>query len=97
MRYVVVAATIAVAIWTVLGAPAPHSTPLVVAKSVSGPKPWRLARAVPAAESCGMLDRIRIIPHEAVPRCGSYEVRFPDGRPSRFYYWDDIAGRRLAA
>ena len=42
-----------------------------------------------------MLDRIRIIPHEAVPKCGSYEVRFPDGRPSRFYYWDDIAGRRL--
>jgi len=32
-----------------------------------------------------MLDRIRIIPHEAVPKCGSYEVRFPDGRPSRFY------------
>ena len=42
-----------------------------------------------------MTDRIRIIPHEAVPRCGSYEVRFPDGRPSRFYYWDDIPGRRL--
>ena len=42
-----------------------------------------------------MLDRIRINPHEAVPKCGSYEVRFPDGRPSRFYYWDDIAGRRL--
>ena len=39
--------------------------------------------------------RIRIIKHEAVPLCGSYEVRFPDGRPSRFYYWDDIAGRRL--
>jgi hypothetical protein len=36
-----------------------------------------------------------MIPHEAVPKCGSYEVRFPDGRPSRFYYWDDIAGRRL--
>ena len=42
-----------------------------------------------------MPDRVRIIPHEAVPKCGSYEVRFPDGRPSRFYYWDDIAGRRL--
>jgi hypothetical protein len=39
--------------------------------------------------------RIRIIPHEAVPKCGSYEVRFPDGRPSRFYYWEDIPGRRL--
>ena len=42
-----------------------------------------------------MADRIRIIPHEAVPKCGSYEVRFSDGRPSRFYYWDDIPGRRL--
>jgi hypothetical protein len=37
-----------------------------------------------------MADRIRIIPHEAVPLCASYEVRFPDG-----YYWDDIPGRRL--
>jgi hypothetical protein len=42
-----------------------------------------------------MADRIRIIPREAVPRCGSYEVRFPDGRPSRYFYWDDIARRRL--
>jgi hypothetical protein len=41
------------------------------------------------------MDRIRIIPHEAVPLCGSFEVRFPDGRPSRYFYWDDIAGRRL--
>jgi hypothetical protein len=24
-----------------------------------------------------MADRIRIIPHEAVPLCGSFEVRFP--------------------
>jgi hypothetical protein len=38
---------------------------------------------------------IRLIKHEAVPRCGSYEVRFADGRPSRFFYWDDIPGRRL--
>jgi hypothetical protein len=42
-----------------------------------------------------MADRIRIIPHEAVPLSGSFEVRFPDGRPSRYFYWDDIAGRRL--
>jgi hypothetical protein len=42
-----------------------------------------------------MADRVRIIPHEAVPLCGSFEVRFPDGRPSRYFYWDDIAGRRL--
>src|SRR5581483_3881256 len=38
---------------------------------------------------------IRLIRHEAVPKTGSYEVRFPDGRPSRFFYWDDIPGRRL--
>jgi hypothetical protein len=31
------------------------------------------------------------------PTCkrGSFEVRFPDGRSSRYFYWDDIAGRRL--
>lgn len=39
--------------------------------------------------------RVRLIRHEAVPKCGSYEIRFPDGRPSRFIYWDDIPGRRL--
>ena len=42
-----------------------------------------------------MLDGMRMIPHEAVPKCGSYEVRFPDSRPSRYFYWDDIPGRRL--
>lgn len=38
---------------------------------------------------------IRIIPHEVIPKCGSYEVRFDDGRPSKFFYWEDIPGRRL--
>ena len=38
---------------------------------------------------------IRIIKHEAVPKCGSFEVRFSDGRPSKFFYWDDIPGRRV--
>jgi hypothetical protein len=28
-----------------------------------------------------MTDRIRLIKHEAVPGCGSFEVRFPDDRP----------------
>jgi hypothetical protein len=41
------------------------------------------------------MSRIRIIKHEAVPLCGSFEVRFPDGRPCRYVYWDDIPGRRL--
>jgi hypothetical protein len=28
---------------------------------------------------------IRIIKHEAVPKCGSYEVRFADGRAPKFF------------
>ena len=39
---------------------------------------------------------VRLIKHEAIPNCGSFEVRFSDGRPSRFFYWDDIAGWQLA-
>jgi hypothetical protein len=27
--------------------------------------------------------------------CGSFEVRFSDGGPSHYFYWDDIPGRRL--
>jgi hypothetical protein len=38
---------------------------------------------------------IRIIRNEAIPLCGSYEVRFADGRPSRYFYWDDMTGGRL--
>jgi hypothetical protein len=41
-----------------------------------------------------MTDRIRIIKHEAVPDCGSFEVRFPD-RPSVYFYWDNLPSRRL--
>jgi hypothetical protein len=39
--------------------------------------------------------RVRIIKHEAVPDCGSFEVRFADGRESIYFYWDDLPGRRL--
>ena len=38
---------------------------------------------------------VRLIKHEAVPDCGSFEVRYSDGRPSAFFYWDDVASRRL--
>jgi hypothetical protein len=38
--------------------------------------------------------KIRLIPHEPISKTGSYEVRFPDGRPPRYFYRDDIAGRR---
>jgi hypothetical protein len=39
--------------------------------------------------------RVRIIKNEAVPQCGSFEVRYADGRPSQFFYWDDIPARRM--
>jgi hypothetical protein len=42
-----------------------------------------------------MASRVRIIKHEPVPRSGSFEVRFSDGRASRFFYWDDLPTRRL--
>ena len=48
-----------------------------------------------------MTDRIRIIKHdEAVPKCGSYEVRFSDGRPSKYFYGKKLPeeeGRRVLA
>ncbi|WOH54892.1 hypothetical protein [Bradyrhizobium sp. BWC-3-1] len=43
------------------------------------------------------MSRIRIIRHEVVPQCGSFEVRFPDGRPSLYFYFDDLPSRRLRA
>ena len=46
------------------------------------------------AESYGMAN-VRLIKHEAVPNCGSFEVRFPDGRSSKYFYWDDLPSRRL--
>jgi hypothetical protein len=33
--------------------------------------------------------------HEAFQDCGSYEVWFGDGRPSKFFYFDDLPNRRL--
>ena len=38
---------------------------------------------------------IHIIKHEAVPKCGSFGVCFSDGRPSQYFYWEDLPGRRL--
>jgi hypothetical protein len=37
---------------------------------------------------------IRIVKHESIPQTGSYEVRFSDGRPSVYHYFDDDPGRR---
>ncbi|NPU63404.1 hypothetical protein HL667_00140 [Bradyrhizobium sp. 83012] len=41
-------------------------------------------------------DSIRIIPHSppGIPDTGSFEVRFADGRPSVYFYWDNNPGRR---
>ena len=47
-----------------------------------------------SAESWGMAN-VRLIRHEGIPSCGSFEVRFPDGRPSQFFYWEDLPSRRL--
>jgi hypothetical protein len=41
------------------------------------------------------LSAIRIIKHEAVKDWGSFEVRFPDDRPSQYFYWDAIPARRM--
>jgi hypothetical protein len=38
---------------------------------------------------------VRLIKHEAIPDCGSFEVRYEDGRPSVYFYWDDVKNRRL--
>lgn len=38
---------------------------------------------------------VRIIRHSVVPDCGSFEVRFSDGTPSVYFYWDDLPSRRL--
>jgi hypothetical protein len=62
-----------------------------------GPTPAQvLAAFLPArsAKSWGM-PNVRLIKHEVIPDCGSFEVRFPDGRPSRYFYWDDLPSRRL--
>jgi hypothetical protein len=42
-----------------------------------------------------MIDRVRLIKHEAIPDCGSFEVRYPDDRPSVYFHWDDLLSRRL--
>jgi hypothetical protein len=44
----------------------------------------------------GTIEKICLLKHTAapaVPDSGSYEVRFPDGRPSICFYWDNKRGR----
>jgi hypothetical protein len=43
-----------------------------------------------------MTEAIRLIRHElARSKCGSFEVRFADGRASEFFHFDDVPSRRL--
>jgi len=42
-----------------------------------------------------MIDRIRILKHQVITGTGSYEVRFPDVRKSKFFYFEDVPSRRL--
>jgi hypothetical protein len=49
----------------------------IVKYFLADPRPLKSRKAEEA-----VADRIRIIKHEAVPKCGSYEVRFPDDRPT---------------
>ena len=37
---------------------------------------------------------VRLNEHETIPQTGSYELRFSDGRPSVYFYFDDDPGRR---
>ena len=53
-----------------------------------------MAGSLTVLESVLMAGRIRVRKHEAIPDCGSFEVQVP-GKGSTFFYWDDIAGRRL--
>ena len=38
---------------------------------------------------------VQIRRHEVIPKCGSFGVRYSDGRPSQYFYWKDLPGRRL--
>ena len=49
----------------------------------------------PFGATMARMTSIRLLKHEAVPDCGSFEVRFSDRRPSRFFYWDDESSRRM--
>jgi hypothetical protein len=49
-----------------------------------------------AGSGCGMMGHASALdPTRTRPQEGSYEIRFPDGRPSRYLQWDDVPGRRL--
>jgi hypothetical protein len=53
-----------------------HTHDALQLRAVPCPKGLMICAPCSPAESWGM---IKVIKHEAVPKCGSYEVRFPDG------------------
>ena len=55
----------------------------------------RLFRNVQITNFSARRMKIKLIKHEVIQDCGSYEVRFPDGRPSRFFYFENLPSRRL--
>jgi hypothetical protein len=57
------------------------------------PQDIAASRSVKSAESWG-IPNVRPIRHEAVVGCGSYEIHV-DGLRSGFFYWGNVAGRRL--
>jgi hypothetical protein len=42
-----------------------------------------------------MIARIRITRHEVVPKSGTYQVRFSDGRPTKLFDFDDVLAQHL--
>ncbi len=67
--------------------PSPYGAAFVHSR-LSHPRPSGFPPG-PIGEISGMAN-VRLIKHEAVPNCGSCEVRFPDGGPSKYFYWDDL-------
>jgi hypothetical protein len=59
------------------------------------PQPVENLRALTGRGIIGGMTGVHLRKHEAVQDCGSYEVWFDDGRPSKFFYFDDLPNRRL--
>jgi hypothetical protein len=54
------------------------------------------AKLVSLSHSDPMTNRMTtIVRHEGVNDAGSYEVKFSDGRPPKFFNWDDGPIRRV--
>jgi hypothetical protein len=67
---------------------------LAIVRSAATAQHAAASQPARSAESLGM-SNVRLIMHEVSPRCGSFEVRYLDGRPSTYFYWDDLPSRLL--